>query len=227
MFHVDPDEGAVILTDTLVTDSFGNPCLSTTKCRLFPHLNMVMAGTGSGNLLNAWSQHLMEGMLAVDVEMCSLHTPGVLRALWRDICDQHGISPIVGDPGESGGVSGRTATVYQFGQDRDGRFIWYVFRSYNDFEAELWDQGGFAVKPQPGNGFAPGAEAPATVAEMITLGVQIRAEQDAVPLPQRICIGGDLWLTSLTPDGIAQKRVYRFDDWSDQWEAMNRHLPAT
>lgn len=163
-------------------------------------------------------------MLAVDVDMAAQHSPPALCELWAQTCEQHDVEPLVGphDPTVPAGASaGRTATIYQFGQGRDGRFVWYVFRSYADFEAERWDQGGFGVKPHPDGGFEPDAVAPETIDEMVDMSIRIRTEQDAHPPHDRIYIGGELWLTSLSPGAFTQIRIHRFDDWSDHWNSMN------
>ena len=126
MFRVVPDAGATILTDTLVTDRVGVPSQFTAKCRVIPQMRMAMAGTGSGNLLNAWYQQLNEGLLAVDIDMCARHASVPLSELWEEICSQHGLIPIAGaiDANETAAtLAGRTATIYHFGPDVDGRFV--------------------------------------------------------------------------------------------------------
>lgn len=223
MFTVVPDAGATILTDTLVTDQVGVASQFTAKCRVIPQMRMAMAGTGSGNLLNTWYQRLNEGLLAVDIDMCARHASVPLSELWEEICSQHGLIPIAGaiDANETAAtLAGRTATIYHFGQDGDGRFVWFAFRSTTGFKPERFDQGGFGVKPHPFDGVG---EAPSTLDEMVRLGVQIRNEQDSLPLEERIHIGGELWITNLGPNTFLQTPVHRFDDWPDHWNAMNEY----
>lgn len=216
----------MVITDTLVTDMRGTPSQYTTKCRLLPHMNMAIAGTGSGNLLAAWGAFLSESMMSLDIDMCATHTQRPLIQLWENICNEHGIEPLVGEPGldDPAANTGRTATIYHFGQAPDGQYIWYVFRSTAGFEPERWDQGGFAIKPQPIGGFDKNTTAPETVDEMVSLGLKIRAEQDQRSPSERIFIGGELWLTSLQPNIFGQTCVHRFDNWQDNWNEMNEQL---
>ncbi len=219
MFLVDPAGGACVLTDTLVTDATGTPNQFTTKCRLIPHMNMAMAGTGSGNLLNAWASRLVDGMMAVDVDMVASHAQVPLTELWKEICEEHGLDVTSTEDG-----AGSTATIYHFGQDSKGAFVWYVFRSTSAFKPERWDQGGFAVKPHPAEPLDALTGTPETVDAMVELAIQIRSEQDQQSRVERISIGGELWLTSLQPNSFGQARVHRFDDWLDHWNEMNLRL---
>lgn len=220
MFQVDPDAGATILTDTLVTGGAGHPMQFTAKCRLVPQMNLAMAGTGSGNLLNAWAAWLNDRMLAVDVDMCADHAARPLTELWEQICTEHGLESAVGTFGAGEPAEGSTATIYHFGQDEQGRFVWYAFRSTSGFEPERFDEGGFAVKPAPLGGF-DNVTSTETIDDLIALGIRIRAQQDSLPPERRIWIGGEFWLTVLQPGSFSQVLVHRFDDWLDHWNAMN------
>jgi len=159
-------DGHLVLTDTLATSAAGQPHLFQTKCWPLPHLNMVMVGTGSGNLFEAWYRTLQTSMLVRDIDNLDFHAPRVLRDLWDRVQSDHGSQ--VG-----------TSTVYHFGFSSHGVAIRYVYRSTNNFESELADEPGFGVKPQPLGPFDP----PGTFEDFVELAKMIRHEQDALPPP--------------------------------------------
>ena len=164
--------------------------------------------------------------MALDIDMCARHAQQPLVELWDSIRVEHGIGPLSRDAGPPAST-GRTATIYHFGRSSTGDYVWYVFRSTAGFAPERWDEGGFGIKPAPDGGFGPDAVSPDTVEEMVELGLRIRAEQDERPRHERVSIGGQLWLTSIRPDGLVQTCVHEFDDRGDIWNEMNELRQAT
>jgi hypothetical protein len=84
----------------------------------------------------------------------------------------------------------------------------------------------FRVKPEPQGSFDP----PSTLEEMIDLAARVRAEQDALPVAERVFVGGELVVTALFDHVTSVKKIHQFEDFSSQWlsmEAALRSDPAT
>ncbi len=204
MYDVSP-ERTVVMTDTLGYAPDGRPMLFTTKCSTVPHLSMAIAGTGDGVFVNRWRDRVNTGLVTCDIDNLDLHTPRCLREMWagRDYALDG---------------SGSTATVYHFGASREhGGQVLYAYRSTSGFESEVIPAG-FGVKPVPLSGELPFR--PADLTQMIELAQVIRAEQDSIPLNDRILIGGLLVVTMLSDVGIQTAPVFRFDDYDEAWQAM-------
>ena len=58
------DEAIQIVTDTLSSNMDGTAAHFQTKCWALPHLRLVMAGTGSAELLERWHENLQQWMLS-------------------------------------------------------------------------------------------------------------------------------------------------------------------
>jgi hypothetical protein len=61
---------------------------------------------------------------------------------------------------------------------------------------------------------------------MIELANQIRAEQNALPRPDRIDIGGELLLVSLQSGQIASTKIHQYEDFESVWQQMNEALAS-
>jgi len=207
MFFVVPDEGIMVATDTLATGHDGTPMFFKSKCRVFPHLGLAMAGTGSGNVLDAWATKLNDSILATDIDMVALHAQRALTDVQDDLEAQLGPLP-------------SSATIYHFGQASDEKFVWWVFRSEKSFEPERWADGGFGVKPIPSFRF----EQPDGLDDWVDLAEAIRADQSQRPPTEKIWIGGELWLTVVREASFTQQLLHSFDDHEDAWLKMNGRL---
>lgn len=209
------EDHILVFADTLATSMDGTPYNFSNKCSAIPTMNLLVAVTGLANLHERWVTLLREKMLARDIVMLDRHATPALQDLWSQI------------EAEEGGSLPTTCTVYHFGVDElSGECVRITYRSDNSFESE-YGSPGHAVKPPPEAGFAEdllrdlnGLE---DLGDWIKLATLIRAEQDAMPMEERIHIGGDIMLTALTSDGsITIQRLARFDDYDAHWEAMNR-----
>lgn len=211
MFAHQKDQ-VLVFTDTLATSMDGTPRSFTNKCSTVPTMNLVIAMTGLANFHERWVTSLREDMLARDISMVDLHAPQALRQLWAQLEAEEG-SPLPS-----------SCTLYHFGVDEaTGECVRITYRSGNNFESE---HGGFglAVKPPPDAGFAEGnAGNLETLEGWIELATLVRREQDALPIDERVHIGGDIMLTTLDSDGaISIRRLARFDDYDEHWLAMNQ-----
>lgn len=205
--HLERD--VLVMTDTLVTNTAKDPFIFRSKCYTFPNLRMVMAGTGAGPLPERWFTTIQTSMLVANAEMLHAHAPIALRSIWAELQAEHV------DFGTG------TGTIYHFALDEDGAAVRYRYRSTHDFEGERFTTTGFGIKPEPEGDFA----SPASVDEMIALARRTRAEQDARAVEERVCIGGELMLTSLREDGtIVSTVVHQFEDYWPMFLAMEQRL---
>lgn len=205
LIFVHQPQQVLIITDTLATTHHGDPFLFTAKCWPVPQMKLIVTGTGLAPLHEAWYRRLQTSLLARDIAMLDKHAPEALRGLWAELQAEHGELP-------------GTATVYHFGVPEGGSdFVRYAYRSEKDFASERTTEPGMGVKPVPS--FA--LEVPDSLDGFIELASRIRAEQDRLPKPEGIHIGGDLVLTVLQPGTVSTSTMHRFSDYDDMWQAMN------
>lgn len=210
IFGVSPTD-AMVITDTLATDPTGEPHLLVSKAGIVPHLGVVIAGTGVAQLADRWRIIVFGELLCRDIEMLDLHAPAGLRRIWGALRR------------EFPEVEGVSATVYHFGFSAEiDQYVGYAYRSTSNFESEMLPQA-YGIKPEP---VEPLDGAPSTLEGWIELAERLRAEQEALPLRDRIQIGGELILTSLRNGMIGVQTIYRFADFEEQWLEMNRRLQA-
>jgi len=209
MFAMDPS-AAWILTDTLATDELGTATHFQTKCIAVPHMDLVIAGTGLAQLNSRWTLHVLEGMLARDVEMLDRHAPEGLREVWRALWDGEGweATPDI------------TSTIYHVGRsERTGDYKAFAYRSTAGFESETLEPG-FRIKPHPHGEF----NRPESMEEAISLALQIQREQDDRPAAERVHVGGELMLTTLADGQITTTKIHRWADHEEVWFSMNERL---
>jgi hypothetical protein len=198
----------MVVNDTLATTPETDALMLVSKCFVVPHLNMVIASTGAAEIGQRWAHMAQTRMLCRGIDMCDCHAPDMLRRIRGEV------------ESESGPMPG-TATVYHFGlsEERD-HYVGYAYRSEKDFRSEELGEG-FGVKPVPA--VIPD-DVPASLEEWLDLAVALRAEQDALPVKDRVCIGGELFLTRLADGGIGVTKIFRFPDFEQQWLEMNARL---
>lgn len=197
----------VIVTDTLATLPSGESHLLVTKCTAVPHLDLVVAFTGIAQLGHRWAHRLQTATLARNIDLLDHLVAPSLREINAGLNEEFGEPP-------------GTSTVYHFGFSEDRQeYVGYAYRSENDFASELMEPS-FRVKPQPMGDITT----PNELDELVQLGIRLRSEQEALPSGSRVYIGGDLIMTVLSDRAIYVSRVFRFDDFEEQWLVMNRNL---
>jgi hypothetical protein len=213
MFALAPD-GVVVITDTLATTVPGDPYLLVTKCGIVPHLDLVVAGTGTANLSERWRTMVYGHLLCRDIEMLDLHAPAALRDLWNEIQKEfpHAADELM------------TSTVYHLGRsERTGEYVGFVYRSADNFVSEPMGPG-FRVKPEPVSQLTA---APESIEEMAELAHQIRAEQNTLPKSERIHIGGELVLVMMQSGSTTAAKIHRYEDFENVWQEMNDLLAGS
>jgi hypothetical protein len=206
MFATDPNQ-VLVVTDTLATHPTGEPYLLVSKCSIVPHLEIAVAYTGVAQVGQRWAHQLQTAVLARNIDLLDQHVPGALRKVTTDVIDEFGDLP-------------GSSTVYHFGYSEEKEaYVGIAYRSEKDFESDPIPYG-FGVKPVPVGEFS----APNDLDGLVALGKQIRAEQDAGPQESRIYIGGEFWMTVLANRTIQVSKLFRFDDFEEQWLQMNASL---
>lgn len=203
-----------IFTDTLATTPKGEALKFCNKSFYCPYLHMTMAVTGILQFGDKWNSKLNVGMVAEDIDMLDAHTPQQLHQIWQELSR------------ENGGTMPGTSTIYHFGWTNElKQFVRYVYRSEKGFQSEFYPDVGIGVKPQPKEteGFVP----PETVDAVIEVAERLRKEQRQEPVSSRIYIGGELVLTLMQEQATVITKVHRFDDYTSDWESMNRRLSVT
>jgi hypothetical protein len=187
-----------VATDTLAVAPGGRPLMFTTKALIVPHLRMVMAGTGTGGVLDRWFVSVNGGKVVTGIENLDYHTPKSLSDLWQRFKDERDEFP-----------EGQTTTVYHFGfSEASGSIRAFAYRSANGFESEPLGYG-IAVKPEcsvPQNLQLPG--------DLKSMMEEQRAVQRGLPESDRVYIGGEIQVHHLMESGFNVYTLDRFDDFA-------------
>jgi hypothetical protein len=187
-----------VAMDTLVARR-GHPWRFTSKIFPLPHLDGALCGTGALRFITDWFLQLQIEVLAPDLVTLDRHVPGALRLLARD----HYLD------------EGNTTTIYHFGLDpARGEFRGFAYRSARGFRSEELPRGLLVKPPLDGTLDAPGPEALAELME------RQKAEDRALPPRDRVGIGGEVHLLTLTPGRYELRRCRRFADYPEDYRAM-------
>lgn len=193
------DDIAIILTDTLVVTPDYEPHSHRFKVWTLPHMNMVIAMTGTPELGDIWYSHIVNIAGAHDIEELNTIAAQSLRDI-QELLDRR-----YGDAGDS--------TVQHFGfAAGSDNLTRYSYSSKDDYEPKIFSGARFQAKPVPPE--FP-LEAPDTIEEMIDLAVRLqdvnleRLSTDGVP------IGGDLFATVVKNWDIQTVRLHRFPDYDE------------
>lgn len=129
-------EQVVVCADTLATlPDTGLPFSFMSKVYVLPHLDLLMAGTGSGPVAKRWFDSLNGELLARDVVDIDQYAPDALRR-----CAPETLGQLYG---------GMTATIYHFGWAQQRRaFVGFVYRSVNGYASEPLPSNGSFNKPE-------------------------------------------------------------------------------
>lgn len=206
--------GVVILSDTLsLMGESKLPRNFMTKIYPVPHLGGVITGTGLGEIVTRFFLAANGNTVARDLEHLSEFAPTQLRAIWNEFAGQI--------------PSDATTTIYTFGLNEMGEFGGFAYRSTHDFEAEPL-QHGIAAKPAPK---MEQLEAVKSLEDLAKLAFTQQVDDRANSRPERVGIGGDLWLyvLSKTEHGslsIVINNMGRMMNAEDDFELILAQLPA-
>jgi hypothetical protein len=196
-------ETVVVAMDTLaMTADTRQPYFYMSKAFPLPHLEMLMCGTGVGDLSKDWYFRLQK-FLAYDIVCLDQFVQSSLL----ELASKYNLNADL------------TATIYHFGYSLTERcYVGYAYRSTNQFRSERLPYG-LATKPpiqDPKLGQFPD--------DFIELVKRQRFEDEQLPEAERIFIGGEIQTYILQNRSINIQTVYRFDDYQDTYQAMLSNL---
>ena len=198
-------EQVIVAMDTLaVTGATKAPFFFTTKFYPLPHLHGVMLATGLGDFATQWFVKL-ERFLVRDIHHLDEFVTPALQALGQDF----GIN------------AAQTVTIYHVGySELEEAYVGFAYRSQDDFRSERL---GYGLITKPG---IKDAEIESYPAGFIDLMEQQREADNALPLEQRACIGGEIQCLILQSKQMTIETTHRFDDYESLYELMCNALPA-
>ena len=196
------ETGATLVTDTLVSDENLDAVSYRTKVYPLPHLNMVMAVTGSVAMADAWNARLATYVPVDIVELDSI-VQSELTGL------QTKVDAAYGDVGSS--------TIYHFGYpEGSAQLVRYTYWRGEQYASRRHVGFDYRVKPNTVN-FE--LEPALTVSSIVGMATRLKEENDAQDTPHPTPIGGDLWATEISNGQIVMLRIHRFPDYT---EVLNR-----
>ena len=202
------EDHAIIVTDTLVVDGDNHPHSHRFKVWTLPHMNMVIAMTGTPEVGDYWYSHIVNSAGARDIEELNTVAAQSLREIQKHLERQYG------DAGHS--------TVQHFGFPYGSdKLVRYSYGSKNDYEPEVFSGSRFNAKPVPPE--FPLAD-PGTLDEMVELAVRLRdANRED---PEGVPIGGDIFATVISNWMIQTVRLGEFPD-DNSWEIIRNNKGDT
>jgi len=199
------EQQVIIAMDTLaMTGKTGKPYFFTSKFFLLPHLHGVMFGTGIGTLAIEWYAKLIH-FVARDVHHLDQYVTPDLQLLG----DKFGLDKT------------QTTTIYHVGYSSvESRYVAFAYRSSNSFASERL-QYGLYTKPR-----IPDASVSSFPEDFVRLVSAQRDADAALPIEERVFIGGEIQAVVLQAGTMTVHTLHRFPDYESLYEQMCDELPA-
>lgn len=181
------------------------PFLFTSKMYPVLHLNGLICGTGVGNLIADWFIRTKDFVVGDLIHLNQFAQP-ILSEISGKFESKHGDYP---------------STVYHFCWNKyENRYRGYAFRSTSDFQIEELSYG-TATKPG-----VPDAIIEDYPESFIKIMIRQREIERQKPITEQVFIGGEIQLAVMEQGaGIALYTVYKFDDYTTQYQTMCKNLP--
>jgi len=179
------DRDSVVLgMDTLaIRADDHSPHLYASKVLPVPHLGGVVCGTGSQRMPLEWFVEIETRVVARDFDFLNEAAPVLLPEIWARLDEPS------------------TSTIYHFGYSAaEDCYVGFAFRSKNGFVAERLDYG-IGLKPVHEDliAIAPELlEQPSVHDAIVELIRVARTLDEALPQSERVGIGGEVHLLTLT-----------------------------
>jgi hypothetical protein len=188
LFYTD-DQEATIATDTLIATKAEEFLGHANKAIYIERMRLVCAGTGAAELFGRWMLFVNEESRAADVDSLNDQAAQRLQSIWSEMQRE---TPAFAD---------HTATVYLFGLSNDTGLIHsYVYRSESGFASSRLLHG-LGMKPAVTPNELEGVD----YSKFPESSKDIMRRQAAIeyskPRGQRVLIGGDVNVITLTKDG--------------------------
>jgi len=211
-------ESVWLALDSLACSKGGAPLKYVVKVFPFPHLNLVMCGTGDMNIILDWFV--------------------ALNAYYYGQSGRHLGLPHVNDgaPAVLSGIALKyehlkagSTTIYHFGFDEtEKRFRGFAFRSTNEFAMDEIPYG-LGAKPF-GEELAPllyGSGGPPTVNSIIRVMEEQKRRDEALPAEDRVGVGGEIHLLTMSENRQTLWACHRFKDRATMFDEILEGLRDT
>lgn len=195
----------LIVADTLVTTD-GEVSMFQQKVWPLPHLNAVIALTGTANVGAEWYHWITNTPGITDIETLNATAPQVLGEIYDAMTKAYG------DIGST--------VIFAFGfPDGSDKIVRYGYRSESRFNPERSAEPGFLAKPYP-----EGVKLtrPNERAEWVSLALWMREQNYLYGTDGGVAIGGELYATQLANRQVQTVRWHRFDDYEKHLEEMTK-----
>ena len=204
IFNIGPQQIIVAMDTLAMAGEMRTPLFFTSKFYPLPHLNGAMFATGIGDLATQWFVKL-ERFLVRDIHHLDEFAIPTLRELGRQF-----------ELNEE-----NTTTIYHVGySERESRYVGFAYRSTDNFASERLEYG---LRTKPG---VAGAVIESFPDDFIRLMEQQRTEDDALPVQNRVFIGGEIQALILHQKTMTIQTIYRFSDYEKLYEQMCDALQA-
>jgi hypothetical protein len=206
----------LVFSDTLALSADDHfPFNFLPKVFSLPHINSLITVTGVQQLLFDALTSVIGRIVYQDVEALSEFLPDQLNVHWSNLKNTSSFEG--------------TTTVYLFGSNSDGiEMLGFAFRSVDNFVAEPLGYGQ-RTKPAPRDFELPNSDD--FFKDQIKIAVLQQREDRALPISQRIGIGGDLLLYALTlnEDGktyLQTQHLCELPHKQKDWDLIVARLPT-
>lgn len=194
------------------------PLTFASKVCLFPHLGLVVAGTGVRNVVEHWTGVLQRSVLTTDVVGLDSLSVACLPRLFDDVIDS-----LAG--GRELPEADRRTTLYHFGHSATDGMVGLKYSSRNGFASEPLPRECIAFTPHISpETLLAGGKRLSTRAKLAKLVVLAKEHEDTLPKAQRLGIGGEIHVTTIAKDAITIVRAHRFEDYQKLYDEMESRL---
>jgi len=200
------EDQVIISMDSLSSNENANPFKYTTKIFPLPHINTVVCGTGSLQLVLKWFCYIQEKVLAENINVINREAPEALPILEKET--GHEVD----------------STIYHFGIDSHSKkFVGYAFRKNNNYRIEKLDNG-IGVRP-PDAVLEKISNNQYSANDLPELFIKIMKDQREFDNSgeDKVGIGGEIHMLIMTENKQLMWTSYRFDDFEAMYDEMLNH----
>jgi hypothetical protein len=201
VFTLEPNQICIAMDTLIVSIEDKMPLSFQRKFLSLANNNLLIAGTGSVDFINAWFKYVLSLSDLDDIEDLNTYASSVLQ-----------------DSAEAaGGLDRHTATLYHLGYSKiQAKYVGYAYRSTANFKPEMM-QYGLILKPVvhvevPENVQHPGF--------LIDIVLEQQIQDRLHPLDQQVGIGGEIEFVKLVAGSSNIETVHRFASY----DAEKRHI---
>lgn len=208
IYVIEKDQLRLAMDTLIVSADDKSPLEYQNKFVVFPNVNVVIAGTGLAEFIYSWFLHLENKICDIGFDQLIRSSSSELLHLERQ-CKNFEITD---------------STVYQFGySEQEQCYAGFAFRSPKHWVAERLPYDSLGYKPQ--------VELPQINDVNQQTFVEIMVEQRRVdltrPVVDRVGIGGDVQLVTMSGGAITVEQLHRFDGYEDDLRIMEQKRMVT